>query len=113
MEEMHISLEQSKAHEQIPPVFASSLSGRCPNQWIHVLDLAEKSAVRGVRMSLKSLWSGYSLENRGTQAYTFEKNCYILLRHKFSNQLARQLEIFQRRSQVRDYIMIQLDSSCP
>jgi hypothetical protein len=46
-------LEYAKAREQIPPVLASSLSERYPNQWVPVLDLFDESAVHGVRMSLK------------------------------------------------------------
>jgi hypothetical protein len=38
------------------------------------------------RDTFENLWNGFALASKSTQAYTFEKNCCILLRQKFGDQ---------------------------
>jgi hypothetical protein len=76
-----------KAQKQILSALAAFLGGgNCADEWVPVLDLFEESDMDGMvpQNIFKSLWyGGYAIESQSTFAYTFEENCYILLRHKF------------------------------
>jgi hypothetical protein len=84
-----LSLENSTARKTIIPTLASSLSRKCPGQWIAVVDLFEESAMHGLARHTvvgSSLFSESFFESYGTEAYKFGEDRSILLRHKFGNQ---------------------------
>jgi hypothetical protein len=110
-----LSLEYSTARETILPILASSLSGKCPGQWIPVLDLFEESAMHGLASQniFKCLFRGCSLESQGTQAYEFEEDHSILLRHKFGNQwfVLGCRKVHKSQDTLDEYIRKALDRS--
>jgi hypothetical protein len=83
-----LSLEKSTARQTIIPTLASSLSRKCPGQWIPFLDLFEESAMHGMtRQSFfsRSFFSGSFFQSDGTEAFKFGEDRSILLRHKFGS----------------------------
>jgi hypothetical protein len=81
--------EWKNAREQILPALASFLvGGNCGDVWVPASDLFKESDLDGMALQrlFSSLWNLPSaLESRGTFAYTFEQNGYILLRRKFGS----------------------------